>query len=191
MDEKDCYSSPRDQRRGILRFSLAIFFIVSCCIFAAQPQERTDTPSNAEDLQKNDKDYLLWGAHLKSINPSLSPGEVYDIGRAIVRYSRAYRLPPGLIVAVIKVESSGRLDALSPKGAVGLMQVMPWWPRELGIKGDLYSVDTNIRIGTHILAENIKRWGRKEGILRYYRGGGESDDGYFVKVQRAMDGLAS
>lgn len=190
MDEKDGRLSLRDQRRGISTVSLAIFFLISCSIFAAMPPvDQPEAASNTENPQI-DRDYIYWGAHLQSMNPSLSPGEVYDIGRAIVRYSRAYRLPPGLIVAVIKVESSGRLDAISPKGAVGLMQVMPWWPKELGIKGDLSSVDTNIRIGAQILAENIKKWGHKEGILRYYRGGGLSDDGYFVRVQMAMDGLA-
>ena len=48
-----------------------------------------------------------------------------EIHRAINAYARRYRLDPALLRAVIKVESNFRLDAVSRRGAVGLMQLMP------------------------------------------------------------------
>src|SRR5437762_1973784 len=42
------------------------------------------------------------------------------------------RLPPGLVMALIDVESRFDRWAVSPAGAVGLMQVMPFWPERLG-----------------------------------------------------------
>ncbi len=44
------------------------------------------------------------------------------------------RLPPGLVMAVIHVESGFNRWAVSSAGAVGLMQVMPFWPEQLGMK---------------------------------------------------------
>ncbi|MBI5453141.1 MAG: transglycosylase SLT domain-containing protein [Deltaproteobacteria bacterium] len=145
-----------------------------------------DLALGTEDVSRMEE-YMRWGRRLKELNPALTAQEVFESGRAIVRYSGAYKLPPSLVVAIIKVESHGNVRAVSRRGARGLMQVMPWWPSALGMEGDLFSIDTNIRIGTHILAENIKRWGKKEGIQRYYRGNlPVSGERYYVKVQQAL-----
>lgn len=134
---------------------------------------------------------LYWGGLVAAYNPSLTSFEINEIGRAILRYSDKYNLPPSLIVAVIKIESSGRVSAVSPRGAQGLMQVMPFWKRELGIEGTLFDIDTNIRAGTHILAEYINSHGLREGIARYYRGTlPVSGDNYYGKVQQAMQSIS-
>ncbi len=128
-----------------------------------------------------------WGRLVAAMNPALTAAEAEQIGRAVLRYSGLYGLPPSLIVAIIRVESGGDLLAVSPRGAQGLMQVMPFWKRELGIEGTLFDIDNNIRAGSHILAENIRQWGYKEGIVRYYRGNMPvSGEKYFVRVQAAL-----
>lgn len=136
------------------------------------------------------KEYFYWGGLISSFNTSLTDSDAFAIGRAIKHYSEMYRLSPRLVAATILVESGGNIRAVSPMGARGLMQVMPWWTEKLGVKDDLFSVDSNIRIGCMILSENIRKWGYREGILRYYRGAEGPDDGYFVKIQTAMEELA-
>jgi soluble lytic murein transglycosylase-like protein len=62
------------------------------------------------------------------------------------------RLAPGLVMAVIAVESRFDRWAVSPSGAVGLMQVMPFWPERLGMhRYQLVHVAPNIRMGCAIL----------------------------------------
>jgi len=61
-------------------------------------------------------------------------------------------LEPELVLAVIQVESNFDRFAISPAGARGLMQVMPFWIKELGHPDDnLFIAQTNLRYGTSIL----------------------------------------
>ncbi len=62
------------------------------------------------------------------------------------------RLPPGLVMALIDVESDFDRWAVSSAGAVGLMQVMPFWPERLGMRRfELVHVGPNVRMGCAIL----------------------------------------
>jgi soluble lytic murein transglycosylase-like protein len=60
-------------------------------------------------------------------------------------------LPPDLVLAVIEVESRFDPSAVSRSGAVGLMQVMPFWPSRLGMRDQLIRTAPNIRMGCEIL----------------------------------------
>ena len=66
--------------------------------------------------------------------------------------ARRADLPPELVLAVIEVESNFDRFAISVAGALGLMQVMPFWLDEIGRPGDnLLHIDTNLRYGCTIL----------------------------------------
>ena len=61
-------------------------------------------------------------------------------------------LPPELVLAVIEVESNFDRYAVSVAGALGLMQIMPFWLDEIGRPDDnLLHADTNLRYGCTIL----------------------------------------
>ncbi len=61
-------------------------------------------------------------------------------------------LHPELVLAVIEVESNFDRYAISVAGALGLIQVMPFWLDEIGRQDDnLLHVDTNLRYGCTIL----------------------------------------
>ena len=66
------------------------------------------------------------------------------------------QLPPDLVLALMEVESRFDRWAVSPAGAVGLMQVMPFWPRQLGVQNQLVKVAPNIRMGCEILRYYLK-----------------------------------
>jgi len=66
--------------------------------------------------------------------------------------SGASVLPAGLVMAVLDVESRFDPWAVSSAGAVGLMQVMPFWPERLGMRRyELTRVAANVSMGCAIL----------------------------------------
>ncbi len=66
--------------------------------------------------------------------------------------ARRAGLEPELVLAVIDVESNFDRYAVSVAGALGLMQVMPFWLDEIGRPGDnLLHIETNLRYGCTIL----------------------------------------
>ena len=69
-----------------------------------------------------------------------------EIRRAIAWSAKKYRIDPALLRAVIKTESDFRQHAVSPKGAVGLMQLTPAAAATLRV-GDAYDSIQNIRGG--------------------------------------------
>jgi soluble lytic murein transglycosylase len=69
-----------------------------------------------------------------------------EIRRAITFYAKRYRLDPALLRAVIKTESDFRQDAVSQKGAIGLMQLTPATAATLRV-ADVYDSLQNIRGG--------------------------------------------
>jgi soluble lytic murein transglycosylase-like protein len=126
---------------------------------------------------------------LRTINSNLDRGTAIRIAEAIDRYSREYDLDPDLVLAVIRVESSARPWVRSPKGAVGLMQVMPYMMDPMGLAGNASTIESNIQAGCSILADNIRRLGEEDGISAYFWGARIRDVAYFEKVRAARDDL--
>jgi len=120
-------------------------------------------------------------------NRTLSAQEARRIGEAVVRYSEKYRLDPSLVAAVLLVESGARPWARSPKGALGLMQVMPHMFRPLGLVGNPSTIETNIEAGCIILAGNIQRLGEEDGISAYFWGSQIRGVSYLNRVRAARE----
>lgn len=105
-------------------------------------------------------DQQVW---LATMEPQLTRIVKDDAERALILYhvhceAKRLQLPPGLVMAVIDVESRFDRWAVSYAGAVGLMQVMPFWPRELGMNNEeLVRVQKNIRMGCTILRFYLDR----------------------------------
>lgn len=80
------------------------------------------------------------------------PEERIQILKLVHLEASRVALPPELILAVIETESNFDHYAISVAGAIGLMQIMPFWLDEIGRPDDnLLHVDTNLRYGCTIL----------------------------------------
>ena len=75
----------------------------------------------------------------------------------IEEVARRYRLDPALVEAVILAESGARPHAVSRKGAMGLMQIMPQTALELGL-GDPFDPHANIEGGVRYLRRLLDRF---------------------------------
>jgi len=81
-----------------------------------------------------------------------------------------YGLPPALVQAVVKAESAYRADAVSPKGAIGLMQLMPATARDLG--ADPKVAEQNVDAGTRYLRDLLVKYdGHAYRALAAYNAG--------------------
>jgi murein DD-endopeptidase MepM/ murein hydrolase activator NlpD len=95
----------------------------------------------------------------------------YD--QMIVAAAQKYGVPANLVKAIIRLESNGNANAVSPQGATGLMQVMPM---HVGGNQDiLFDPAQNIDVGTRILMDNYRRYGSWEMAAKAYLGLGGAD----------------
>jgi soluble lytic murein transglycosylase-like protein len=110
-----------------------------------------------------------------SQHPNLKKYEV-----ALNQAAQEYALEPALLKAVMAAESGFNSAAVSPKGAVGLMQMMPTTAERYGLQGDakqsiaqkLTDPHTNIRLGAHYLRDLHALFpGRQDLVIAAYNAG--------------------
>jgi soluble lytic murein transglycosylase-like protein len=80
-----------------------------------------------------------------------------DLDDVVNSASGRYRLDPDLVNSVIKAESGFNVRAVSPKGAQGLMQLMPGTAAELGVP-NAFDPEANVEGGTKYLRELLERY---------------------------------
>ena len=174
---------PRQQLRSVLIASAAAAVALASLVPRTSLADQQRDPELKELLEKiigsgdcfHDKfDSEVW---YKSMEPRLAryvPShddriKILDHVYCEAKRDPALPLPPDLVLAMIDVESRFDTWAVSPVGAVGLMQVMPFWPRQLGVENQLVRIAPNIRMGCEILrfylrAEHLN-WAR--ALARY------------------------
>src|SRR3984893_282550 len=80
-----------------------------------------------------------------------------DLNELVKTASGTYRLDPDLVNSVIRAESGFNVRAVSPKGAQGLMQLMPETASELGVH-NAFDPQANVEGGTRYLRELLERY---------------------------------
>lgn len=99
--------------------------------------------------------YLYWlGEMSERLKKKLPDVQVrLDFLKTTWYESRRAGLDPGMVLGLIQTESAFRKYAVSPVGARGYMQVMPFWTRTIGDgePGKLFNMQSNLRYGCSIL----------------------------------------
>ncbi|MBI2346471.1 MAG: lytic transglycosylase domain-containing protein [Deltaproteobacteria bacterium] len=83
-----------------------------------------------------------------------NPPEPKGLERIILEAALQYKIHPALIAAMIEVESGYRPYARSPKGAMGLMQLMPQTARHLGVHQP-FDIEENVMGGVKYLRQML------------------------------------
>ena len=94
----------------------------------------------------------------------------------ISEHSRTHRVRPDLVRAVMQVESGFNPYARSPKGAMGLMQLMPATAKQYGVR-NAFNPTENVRAGVAYLRELLDRYQNNEelALAAYNAGPGAVD----------------
>ncbi len=116
---------------------------------------------------------VWWQDYRQRVRPFLEdPQRRQRLVRMVFTEARRADIPPGLVFAVIEVESAFNRFAISSAGARGLMQIMPFWREEIGRPQDnLFRPRINLRYGCT--------------ILRYYL---DQEDGDILQALAAYNG---
>lgn len=115
--------------------------------------------------------------------PAHGPREIETI---VTEAARRHAVPRDLVAAVIRAESGGDPAAISKKGAMGLMQLMPvtaeWLAPQVGravprAKESILDPEFNVDVGTFYLSKLIRRYGGNETLaLAAYNSGPSNVD---------------
>lgn len=141
------------------------------------PDEETELHSMLQKPQEEnttiDFHQTVWEQDIKQLIKDKVPDEheASSIAHWVYFYSIRFDISPELILGLISVESDFDHFAISNVGARGLMQVMPFWKKELGSEDDnLFDIETNVRYGTAIIKHYLKRYKTARRALAAYNG---------------------
>jgi soluble lytic murein transglycosylase-like protein len=187
-------------RTRIAALSGLLLFAAPC---ARLPQPGPAAVAAAEPAA-DDAHVELVHTRLRQRTRGLSDAELRRLARTVVEASRREDLPPALVLAVIEVESDYDPFAVSPVGAMGLMQLLPETGAEvagrLGIRWKgaptLFDPDVNVRLGTAYLRSLVDRYDNWHAALAAYNWGpGRVDarlrDGAAVPADYAREVLST
>lgn len=161
--------------------SIALCIISSLVIYQPVHAERSDNTElrvllqnaiESADSFKDRFDAEVWlvdmSDRLKKILPAKK--ERIELLKAVHQEATRTGLHPELVLAVIHIESRFDRFAISRAGAQGLMQVMPFWLKEIGHADDnLVDLRTNLRMGCTILKYYLdkEKGDLIKGLARY------------------------
>ena len=107
---------------------------------------------------------------------------------SVAKYAAKFGVPEYVVYSVISVESDFVKDAVSNKGACGLMQLMPetygWLVETQGeVEGDIFDADENIKYGTLYLSMLYKKYGNWTHALCAYNAGSGNVDKWLSEAE--------
>lgn len=101
-------------------------------------------------------DYVAPPALPPPPDPAAAPAGPVDPRELVTRAAVRNGLPPEFLHSVAQVESGYRQDAVSPKGAVGIMQLMPQTARDL--QADASDAEQNVNAGARYLRQLLLKY---------------------------------
>ena len=135
----------------------------------------TATPVEALQAETTDSKLTALESEFESLKELLGQAtlqpESIKVGKQNVSIPTGKKYaPPSLVKAVIQVESAGKPEAVSSKGAGGLMQLMPATAKQLGV-ADRFDPEQNVEGGSRYLQQMLDKYGKTDIALAAYNWG--------------------
>jgi hypothetical protein len=114
-----------------------------------------------------------------------TPQESVKVGKQNISIPQGEKFaPPALVKAVMQVESAGKPKAVSPKGAAGLMQLMPGTAKDLGVT-DRFDPQQNVEGGSKYLQQQLSKFGDSKLALAAYNWGPDNLQRAIARTKKA------
>jgi soluble lytic murein transglycosylase-like protein len=168
--------------RGLALATVALALVVVTHFSAKSVPDRPHPP-RIETLASLSRLPEAWperiAPSLDGMRPGATAAEVRETVRLVDRYARESGVDPLLVLAVIHVESRFDRYAVSPQGAVGLMQLLPATAQalagEIGLEWTsddlLFDPEVNVRLGTRYLRQLVERFDNLDAALAAFHAG--------------------
>jgi len=138
------------------------------------PIQQNTTSRNITDEQRQRLQKLLSSLESSSVASEMQTNKVPEsvkVGKQNISIPQGEKFaPPTLVKAVMQVESAGKPKAVSPKGAAGLMQLMPGTAKDLGVT-DRFDPQQNVEGGSKYLQQQLAKFGDSKLALAAYNWG--------------------
>jgi soluble lytic murein transglycosylase-like protein len=108
---------------------------------------------SSSDIERFEQDEIVIAPEA----PKPAPRPVLTIGESISQAGEKHHIDPDFITSVVRAESGFHPRAVSPKGARGLMQLMPKTAADLGVK-DPFDSNENVEAGTRYLRKLLEQY---------------------------------
>lgn len=142
--------------------------------------ETTTTPSAPQD--DIEAENMLLEQRILELEKTLNPANKVKVGKQNVSLPQGDEYAPtSLVKAVIQVESAGNKDAVSSKGARGLMQLMAGTAKDLGV--DATDPEQNVEGGSRYLRKQLDTFGDERLALAAYNWGPANIKSAIAKVK--------
>lgn len=168
----------------LIALALALVLATGCTVqegpCATGHWDRVATDGTWTAVAGKVAEHAYWAGTIQSWNKSLDYMEALSLARAAVDIGEEHGVETRLVLAVAWQESRFRDKAVSPMGAVGVMQVLPstadWLAGKMGLsKYVLTDTWTSVRLGTFLLSRlSVKYDGDMDLVLSAYNGGGRA-----------------
>ena len=145
---------PLNDPRRVLGATLA--GLAALLASAAHGQVIEIAPDGA--VTRYDGPAVVTSEGVRSLKPEpAAPASASTVAQAVAASARRHGVDPALLTAVARRESGLRQEAVSARGAIGVMQLMPGTARDLGV--DPRDLAGNIEGGAAYLAAMMRRYG--------------------------------
>jgi hypothetical protein len=149
--------SIRHERREVIGDVTRLYVTADGSSYVDVPTAEIEHFEEAENLASQGQTSDLNSPLLAKSARNGAPRPYIDLNEVVNAASGRYRLDPDLVSSVIKAESGFNVRAVSPKGAQGLMQLMPDTASKLGVP-DAFDPQANVEGGTRYLRELLERY---------------------------------